>query len=166
MRWLRTKKCWRPSGACAAPELINEIGDLMFQSADFPLADKIAERIKRKIRAVTPWLLDDQPGPVIAQLNKQIQSQAQQVAELLQKLAEKQIALKGKDEKRDIEASRAETDRLNTVGKVIKDFHEVGLAHRELDQQADQTLHDMHMDHIDQIQEDNQQTIDQQGAKE
>jgi hypothetical protein len=148
-----------------SPELINEIGDLMFQSADFPLADKIAERIKRKIRAVTPWLLDDQPGPVIAQLNKQIQSQAQQVSELLQKLAEKQIALKGKDEKRDIEASRAETDRLNTVGKVIKDFHEVGLAHRELDQQADQTLHDMHMDHIDQIQEDNQQTIDASKAK-
>src|ERR1017187_1243536 len=143
-----------------SPELINEIGDLMFQSADFPLADKIAERIKRKIRAVTPWLLDDQPGPVIDQLNKQIQSQSQQIAELLQKLSEKAIALKGKDEKRDIEASRAETDRLNTVGKVIKDFHEVGLSHRELDMQAEQTLHDMHMDHIDQIQEDNQQTID------
>src|SRR5450631_1743836 len=143
-----------------SPELINEIGDLMFQSADFPLADKIAERIKRKIRAITPWLLDDQPGPVIDQLNKQIQSQSQQIAELLQKLSEKQIALKGKDEKRDIEASRAETDRLNTVGKVIKDFHEVGLSHRELDMQAEQTLHDMYMDHIDQIQEDNQATID------
>src|ERR1035437_6982994 len=147
-----------------SPELINEIGDLMFQSADFPLAGKIAERIKRKIKAVTPWLLDDQPGPVIEQLNKQIQSQSQQIAELLQKLSEKAIALKGKDEKRDIEASRAETDRLNTVGKVIKDFHEVGLSHRELDMQAEQTLHDMHMDHIDQIQEDNQAAIEGQSS--
>ena len=142
------------------PAMLNIIGDIGFLAADFPMADKIAERIRRKIRAEAPWLLDDQPGPVIAKLNEQIQKQSSQIAELLQKLAEKQIALKGKDEKRDIDASRAETERLNTVGKVIKDFHEVGLAHRELDQQADQTLHDMHMDHIDQIQEDNQQTID------
>ena len=94
------------------------------------------------------------------------QTKAASVTDMLQKLAEKTIALKGKDEKRDIEASRAETERLNTVGKVIKDFHEVGISHANIDLETQKTLHDMKMDHIDQIQEANQQTIDQQGTND
>jgi len=42
-----------------APELINEIGDLMFLSADFPIADEISPRLRRKIKQLAPWLLDD-----------------------------------------------------------------------------------------------------------
>src|SRR6185312_13463018 len=52
-----------------APALIDEIGDLMFRSADFPLADKIAERLRRKIQANAPYLLEDgAANPQTAQL--------------------------------------------------------------------------------------------------
>jgi hypothetical protein len=104
--------------------------------------------------------LDDQPGPFIAKLNEQIQKQSSQIAELLQKLAEKQIALKGKDEKRDVDAFRAQTDRLTAEGNVVSNLIELGHGKAELDNLLDKTVHDMNMDHIDQIQEDNQQTLD------
>ena len=142
------------------PAMLNIIGDLGFLAADFPMADKIAERIRRKIKAETPWLLDDQPGPVVAKLNEQIQKQGEQIAELLQKLAEKTIALKGKDEMRDIEVYEAHTKRLKEEGNVVSNLIELGHGKAELDNLLDKTIHDMHMDHIDQIQEDNQATID------
>lgn len=149
-----------------APELINEIGDLMFQSADFPLADKIAERIKRKIRATAPWLLDDQPGPIIAELNQQIQKQSQEIAELLQKLAESKIAVKGHAEQRDVDVYDAKTRRLTAEGNVVRDFKELGIAENELERDVHQTLHDMSMDHIDRIVEANQNDIENQVGPE
>lgn len=126
-----------------APELINEIGDLMFQSADFPLADKIAERIKRKIRAVSPWLLDDQPGPVVSNLQNQINQLSGQLADALQKLAENKLKLKGKDERRDIEVFDAETKRLTAEGNVVGDFAKLGLDNEELKRLVRQTVAQM-----------------------
>jgi hypothetical protein len=143
-------------------QLMNIIGDLAFLSADFPNADKIAERIKRNIRATTPWLLDDQPGPVIAKLNEQIQKQSEQIAELLQKLAENKLAVKGHAEMRDIDAYDAKTRRLTAEGNVVANIIELGHGKQELDNLLDKTMHDMNMDHIDQIQEDNEQNINSQ----
>lgn len=107
--------------------LIQDIGDYMFMSADFPLADKIAERLKRKIRKERPWLLDDSaPTPEQQEQQKQIEALTQQVAELLQQLAGKELQLKGKSEKRDIEAYRAESDRAAKEANMIKDLLEAG----------------------------------------
>lgn len=142
------------------PAMLNIIGDLGFLAADFPMADKIAERIRRKIKAETPWLLEDQPGPVMAKLNQTIQKQAAQIAELLQKLAETKISLKGKSEKRDVDAFRAQTERLHAEGEVATDFHEAGLSHAALELETHKTLHDMTMDHIGAIQEANQADLD------
>lgn len=108
------------------PELINEIGDLMFQSADFPLADKIAERIKRKIRATAPWLLDDQPGPVISDMQKQIADGSQKIAELLQQLAENKLKLKGKEEARDVQVYEAISKRITAASNSIVDLKAIG----------------------------------------
>ena len=107
-----------------APELINEIGDLMFQSADFPMADKIAERIKRKIKNLTPWLLDDQPGPIIQQLQEQINTLSKQLGDALQNLAEKTLKLKGKEEMRDIDVYTAESDRVSKLTNAVVDLKE------------------------------------------
>lgn len=107
----------------ADTELINDIGDLMFQSADFPLADKIAERLKRKIKKERPWLLDDNaPSPEQQQQAQQIQQLTQQVAELLQRLATKELQLKGKDQRRDIEAYKAESDRAAKEANMVTDL--------------------------------------------
>lgn len=96
-----------------APDLMNEIGDLMFQSADFPLADKISERFMRKIKQTMPWLLDDNAtNPAVAGLQKELQDKTGMVAELMQKIAEMKLTLKGKDEKRDIDGFRADTERM------------------------------------------------------
>ena len=126
-----------------SPELINDIGDLMFQSADFPLADKIAERLKRKIRAVSPWLLDDQPGPVVNGLQKQIQTLSGQLADALQELAEKKIKLKGKDEMRDIDVYDAETRRLVGEGNTVSNLIQLGGDNAEFKRLIRQTIAQM-----------------------
>src|SRR5262249_27539485 len=117
-----------------APELINEIGDLMFLSADFPMADEIAERMKRKIKQTAPWLLDDNaPGPIMQGLNNQIQQASQQIAELLQQLAEKDRKLKDQSEdikvkKRDsnVKAYDAHTRRIKEIGNATENLEDAG----------------------------------------
>ena len=102
-----------------SPELTAKIGDLGFLSADFPMAEEIAERLRRDIKANAPWLLDDdEVGPFVKKLQEQLQ-QAQQdsskkdqtISELLTNLAEANIKQRGKDEMRDIDAYEAETRR-------------------------------------------------------
>ncbi len=105
------------------PELMNIFGDIAFSSADFHQADKIAERLKRQIASTAPWLLDDNAEtPMIAQLKAELGKQQTYVGELLQKLAEKEIDIKGKDEMRDIDAYEAATKRLTAQGNVVEDF--------------------------------------------
>lgn len=105
--------------------LLNTIGDLAFLAADFPMADKIAERMKRNIKANAPWLLDDQPGPVMKQMQEQIETLSKQLGDAFQRLAENQLKLKGKDERRNIEVYRAETERFVGEGNTIRDLAQV-----------------------------------------
>lgn len=126
-----------------APDLINEIGDLMFQSADFPLANQIAERLKRKIRKAAPWLLDDDaPGPEQQQMAQQINDMSNQIAELLQKVAEQNLIIRGKDQKRDVDAFKAETDRIRHLANTIPELIRTGQAD-EAGKVIDQTLKEM-----------------------
>ncbi len=106
-----------------SPELINDIGDYMFQQADFPLADKIAERLRAKIRNTQPWLLDDEaPGPIMQKLQGDLNQATQQIGELLEKLADEKMKIKSRDQKRDIDAFRAETGRIKDFGNTVKDL--------------------------------------------
>lgn len=93
-------------------QLAATIGDLIFRFGDFPGADKIADRLEKEIKQQKPWLFSEDPNPQLAAAQEQMQRLAALNAELLQKLALKEIALKGKDERRDVEASNAETKRL------------------------------------------------------
>lgn len=98
-----------------APDLINEIGDLMFLSADFPMADEIAQRIRRKIKQMAPWLLDDNAvNPQVQQLQQQLQMAGQQLQELLSELAEKDKRLKEKTEHLGIQAAKVSDDYRKT----------------------------------------------------
>lgn len=106
-----------------APAFLDEFGDLMFLSADFPTADKIAERYRKKLRAEKPYLFDDNAAtPGMQQLQQQLKDSGEQVAELMGKLAEMRLKLVGKDQKRDIEANRAETDRVYKLANSIADM--------------------------------------------
>ena len=106
-----------------SPELTAKIGDLGFKAADFPMAEEIAERLRRDIRANAPWLLDDdEVGPFVKNLQAKIQEMVQEaakkdqtIAELLTNLAERNIQIRGKAEKRDIDSANAETNRLKVL---------------------------------------------------
>lgn len=103
-----------------APDFMNEFGDLMFQQADFPLADKISERFMRKIKQTMPWLLDDNAmNPAVTALQKELGDKTSMVSELMMKLAEQRLTIKGKDEKRDIDALNADTSRMKVLIEAI-----------------------------------------------
>lgn len=98
-----------------APDLINEIGDLMFMAADFPMADEIASRLRRKIKQTAPWLLDENAkNPQVQQLEQALQQAGQQLAELLQQLAEKDRRLRDKSEELGIKAAKVSDDYRKT----------------------------------------------------
>lgn len=98
-----------------APDLINEIGDLMFLSADFPMADEIAQRLRRKIKQAAPWLLEENAkNPQVQQLEQALQQAGQQMAELLQQLAEKDRKLRDKSEEISIKAAKVSDDYRKT----------------------------------------------------
>lgn len=109
----------------ASPDLVHVAGDLLFKSADFPLADELAERLKR---GVPPALLGGPPQAVV-QLQQQTQQMTQQahallgkadaeVADLKQQIAAMQVQLKDKAAETQIKDYDAETRRLAAVGSI------------------------------------------------
>lgn len=106
----------------ASPDLVHIAGDLMFKSADFPLADELAERLKR---GVPPQYLGG-PSPQVMQLQQQVQV-TQQHGQAIAKQADAEVAhlkaqivilqeqAKDRGEKTDNDTYRAETDRLQAV---------------------------------------------------
>lgn len=106
-----------------APALIDEIGDLMFRSADFPLADKIAERLRRKIETNAPYLLrDGAANPQMEQLKQALQQSQGQVGELISKLAEKNLELKDRNRENDIRQQEADSKELTAETNSIVDL--------------------------------------------
>ncbi len=116
-----------------APELLNVIGDLGFLAADWPMAAKIAERIKRHIEATAPWLLDpSQQGALVKQLQAQNQQMTSQLGEAMTKLAEAQVKIKGKEDEskhkeelREVERFDAQTRRLAAEGNTVSDLAQI-----------------------------------------
>ena len=102
----------------ASPDLVHVAGDLLFKSADFPLADELAERLRR---GVPPQFLGGPPAAVLQaqQLQQQQQAQFHQLMQQAQaKVAGLEAQLKDKGDKNQIEDYRAETDRLAALGAV------------------------------------------------
>jgi ABC-type Fe3+-hydroxamate transport system substrate-binding protein len=116
-----------------SPDLVHVAGDLLFKSADFPLADELAERLKR---GVPPQYLGG-PSPQVQQLNQQLQQVTQHgqtiaqqadahIASLQAELTTMKEQAKDKSDKTTTDDYRAETDRLAavtaadpTVGKIL-----------------------------------------------
>jgi hypothetical protein len=130
-----------------APELISKIGDLMFRSADFPLADKIAERLRRDIETNAPFLLKDGvPSPQMVQMQQALEQAQGQIGELIQKLAEKNLELKDKQEDRNIRSYEAESGRLTAEAGAIEKLQGMQVEMRELMLTIAETLHGMRGD--------------------
>ncbi|HLH92080.1 MAG TPA: portal protein [Xanthobacteraceae bacterium] len=103
-------------------QLAGIIGDLLFKFGDFPGADEIMERLKREIQATKPYLFSKDADPGMVALQQQVQKLGALNGELMHKLAEMQLTLRGKDEKRGVEAYNAETNRIHKLGVTAKDL--------------------------------------------
>jgi hypothetical protein len=120
----------------AQPALANVIGDLYMNNADFPSADKLAERMRNWIKATNPAVF----GEVDPQVQK-LKQQLQQATQLLQQqhqmlndkaiehqLAEKRVDIEAlnhlalrmeNDNKAVLDAFKAESDRLKTIAPMM-----------------------------------------------
>ena len=98
----------------AAPALMQQIGDLVFKSADFPFGDEIADRLKPTT--------DD---PRLAQAQGMIQQLQAQIGQLTQQLKDKQAEQQHTVVKdamaADTNQYKAETDRMAAIGSTDPD---------------------------------------------
>lgn len=123
-------------------QLAGVIGDLLFKYGDFPGSDKIMERLQKEIKATKPYLFDEEMEPQLVAAQQQNQKLIALNSELMQKLALKEVALKGKDERRDVDAFKAETDRMKAMIEAMAKIvltpadrarleHEIGMQSRD-----------------------------------
>lgn len=96
----------------SSPELMNIAGDLMFKAADFPLAEELAQRLRRMVPAQA---LGDGPPPEVTQLQQQNEMLQQLMGRLQQEIARLQLEAKGKADANTVNAYKAETDRLEAL---------------------------------------------------
>lgn len=97
-------------------ELTASVGDLLFQVADFPMADEIAQRLRRMVPAQA---LGEGPTPGMQKLQQQNQMLNQMVQELTAKIKSKDADEETKAGKNAIDAYRAETDRIDVLKDAI-----------------------------------------------
>jgi portal protein len=129
--------------------LAGVIGDLLFKYGDFPGAEQIAERLQKEIKALKPYLFDDQaPMPQTAVLQQQVQRLTALATELQTKLAMKELALKGKDEKRDIEAANAETNRTKVMVEALARLVLTPQMQAQLEHEVSLASHNAHLEMI------------------
>lgn len=96
-------------------ELSSVCADLLFFYGDFPGADEVRARIEKEIKATKPYLFDLGETPSVQAMNQKIAELGGLNAELMQKLAAEQLKHKGYQEKRDIDAFNAETNRMKAT---------------------------------------------------
>lgn len=94
------------------PALASVIGDLVFQSADFPLSEEAAKRLKRMVPLQA---LGNEPPPEVKQLMQTAENLQASLASAIQALADKENELKNLANKTQVDSYRAETDRLDVI---------------------------------------------------
>lgn len=95
-----------------APQLVPIIGDILLSSMEFDKALEAAQRLKR---LVPPAALGNGPTAAEQQLQTQNQSLMQSLTEALQQNAKQDLKLVGKEQMRDIDVYKAQTDRFKAL---------------------------------------------------
>jgi hypothetical protein len=122
----------------AQPALAQVIGDLYMSNADFPSADKLAERMRNWIKTTNPGVLGE-VDPQVQQLQQHLQQATQLLQRQHQMLEDKSIEQQLQQKRVDIDALnhlalrmendnkqvldsfKAETDRLKTLAERMGD---------------------------------------------
>lgn len=127
-------------------------GDILVKMADFPMADVLAERLKR---AVPPALLGEGPSPQLQEAQQhlqEMQKEMQGMQDLLRKQSEALTAEKSKtlvhQEQKDIDSYKAITERLKILLPLVtspaeqaKMAHDIMMAEHNSDQAMLQATH-------------------------
>ena len=95
-----------------APNLTGVIGDLLLKSMDFDEAQEAAQRLKRM---VPPQALGQGPTPTEQQLQQTVAALQAALSKSLERQGKDQLKLVGKDQMRDIDSYKAETDRMKVL---------------------------------------------------
>jgi hypothetical protein len=107
----------------ANKELGAVCADLLFKYGDFEGAEELRERLLKEIKATKPYLFNDQIEPQMVQLQEQNKRLIAINSDLMMKAAESNLKLRGRDERRDIDAFNADTKRLemqvNALSKLL-----------------------------------------------
>ena len=106
-----------------APAFAPLIADLMVKNMQFDGAQEAAARLRRM---VPKQALGEGPSPAEAQLQQQVQVLQVELAKLLTKNSSDKLKLIGKEQKRDIEAYNAETQRMKALQEALP-LDEAGL---------------------------------------
>jgi hypothetical protein len=115
--------------AAQNPAIMQIAGDLIMQAADFPMADKLAERLEK---ALPPELKDtDDQSPQDPQV-QQMQQQLEQMSQQMEQMAK---ALEDKEHEQAIKEYEAETNRLKVVS--------TQMTPEQINLMIMQTLHDI-----------------------
>lgn len=94
-----------------APQLVSQIGDLLFKVADFPMADEIAERLKPG--------LSPEAQQAIAMLQEQLAKGNKLLGETMQALVEERTKSRNDENEAVVKAFDADTKRLAVVKDMI-----------------------------------------------
>lgn len=96
------------------PDLMKVAGDIMFKAADFPMAQDVAERIRRTI---SPAILGDGPSPQEQDMTQKMSHMGEMIQHLTQMLEQ----AKQDKEAKDIEVKQydAETRRFSALGQPV-----------------------------------------------
>lgn len=95
-----------------APQLTGVIGDLLLQAMNFKEAQEAARRLKRMVPGQA---LGTGPSPEVQGLQQQVTQLQAALAKSLERQGKDTLKLVGKDQLRDIEAYRAETERMKAL---------------------------------------------------
>lgn len=98
--------------AAQNPSFLGLAGDLYMLSADFPLADELAERFKRSIPAN---ILGEGPSPELQQAMDNIKNLQAQLASAMDLSASKEREAEDKAKQTEIKSYQAMTDRLDKL---------------------------------------------------
>ena len=99
-----------------APTLVPVLGDLLVGALPFDRAKEAEQRLKR---LVPPMALGEGPTPTEQQLGAQAQALSKALAESLEKQAKTSIRLESRNQLRDIDVYKAETDRMGQLKEFL-----------------------------------------------
>jgi hypothetical protein len=141
-----------------APGLTGIVGDLLLSAMDFKEAREAAQRLRRM---VPPQALGEGPTQNEQQLMAHNLALTNSLRQTLQRLGREQLKVAGKDQMRDIDAYKAETDRFTALHDAIVTMNPEGIQ-----QVIQQMIQDALATHLTPILQANQQGISEQAGGE